>query len=278
MRRRAAEVSLEGGDERLPLPEARDEIHALGQTLNEMLDRLRDSFEREREFVADASHELRTPVAVIKAELEAALRADDLGPQRARVAGGGGGGVRQPRPAGRGPAGAGSLGRRPAAGAPRAAGRRRPARERARALRRPGGRARTRDPRWTRRGPGDRGRPAAPAPGAGQPRRQRAALRRGRGGAAPRAAAGDGAELEVSDSGPGFGALGDRAFERFVRGDDGPHAGAPAWAWRSCARWPRPTVAARPSGRARLYAYPSPVPRPSVRRARSLRRPRPRSR
>jgi len=43
-------------------------------TLNQMLERLRDSFERERRFVADASHELRTPIAVIKAELEGALR------------------------------------------------------------------------------------------------------------------------------------------------------------------------------------------------------------
>jgi signal transduction histidine kinase len=78
MRRRAREVSLsDGGGELLPLPAARDEIRRLGETLNEMLDRLRRSFERERRFVADASHELRTPVAVIKAELEAALRAGD---------------------------------------------------------------------------------------------------------------------------------------------------------------------------------------------------------
>ena len=81
MRRRAEEVSLSRADERLPLPAARDEIYRLGETLNEMLDRLGRSFERERRFVADASHELRTPVAVIKAELEGALRAGGHDPQ-----------------------------------------------------------------------------------------------------------------------------------------------------------------------------------------------------
>jgi signal transduction histidine kinase len=81
MRRRAREVSLSRADERLPLPAARDEIRRLGETLNEMLDRLSRSFERERRFVADASHELRTPVAVIKAELEGALRAGGHAPQ-----------------------------------------------------------------------------------------------------------------------------------------------------------------------------------------------------
>jgi signal transduction histidine kinase len=81
MRRRARDVSLSGGDERLPLPAAHDEIRRLGETLNEMLDRLRRSFERERRFVADASHELRTPVAVIKTELEGALRAGGHDPQ-----------------------------------------------------------------------------------------------------------------------------------------------------------------------------------------------------
>jgi two-component system, OmpR family, sensor kinase len=80
MRRRASRVSLDRHGERLPLPAARDEVRRLGETLNDMLDRLQRSFERERRFVADASHELRTPVAVLKTEIEAALRTDDAGP------------------------------------------------------------------------------------------------------------------------------------------------------------------------------------------------------
>jgi two-component system, OmpR family, sensor kinase len=81
MRRRAREISLEQPGDRLPLPAARDEVRRLGETLNEMLDRLRRSFERERRFVADAGHELRTPVAVIRAELEAMLRAGGHDPE-----------------------------------------------------------------------------------------------------------------------------------------------------------------------------------------------------
>jgi signal transduction histidine kinase len=88
MRRRAGEISPGQGQELLPLPAARDEIRRLAQTLNEMLERLRGAFERERSFVSDASHELRTPIAVIKTELEGALRSPDLGPEaRASVVG-----------------------------------------------------------------------------------------------------------------------------------------------------------------------------------------------
>jgi two-component system OmpR family sensor kinase len=74
MRRRAAAVSAGDPEQRLPLPEADDEIRRLGETLNEMLGRLEAAIERERAFVDDASHELRTPLAMHKTELELALR------------------------------------------------------------------------------------------------------------------------------------------------------------------------------------------------------------
>jgi len=59
---------------RLPVPARRDEVAALGGSLNRMLGRLEAAVERERRFVADASHELRTPLANLKAELDLALR------------------------------------------------------------------------------------------------------------------------------------------------------------------------------------------------------------
>jgi two-component system, OmpR family, sensor kinase len=74
MRRRAAEISASEPDERLPLPESKDEIRRLGETLNQMLGRLEAALERERRFVDDASHELRTPLTLHKTELELALR------------------------------------------------------------------------------------------------------------------------------------------------------------------------------------------------------------
>jgi len=59
----------------LPIPRTHDEISALALTMNELLVRVRTSMERERNLIADASHELRTPFAVLQGELELAQRA-----------------------------------------------------------------------------------------------------------------------------------------------------------------------------------------------------------
>jgi signal transduction histidine kinase len=74
MRQRAATISTDEISTRLPLPDSNDEIRRLGETLNRMLDRLEEGLNHERMFVANASHELRMPLAVLKAELEVSLR------------------------------------------------------------------------------------------------------------------------------------------------------------------------------------------------------------
>ncbi|MFI3200620.1 MAG: ATP-binding protein [Eubacteriales bacterium] len=58
---------------RIPLPKVTDEIHLLGDTFNQMLGRLEEAFQMERQFSSDVSHELRTPNAVILAQCEYAL-------------------------------------------------------------------------------------------------------------------------------------------------------------------------------------------------------------
>jgi len=62
--------------ERLPLPAARDELHDLATRFNELLARLQDSFERQRRFTGEASHQLRTPLTAMLGQLEVALRRD----------------------------------------------------------------------------------------------------------------------------------------------------------------------------------------------------------
>jgi signal transduction histidine kinase len=59
-------------DQRVPLHDANDEIRHLGVTVNNMLDRLQHAQDRQHQLVADASHELRSPVAASRAQLEVA--------------------------------------------------------------------------------------------------------------------------------------------------------------------------------------------------------------
>ena len=73
IRAQVADVSGAELHRRVPVPNARDEIARLAVTMNAMLERLEDSATRQRRFVADASHELQTPLAAARTDLEVAL-------------------------------------------------------------------------------------------------------------------------------------------------------------------------------------------------------------
>lgn len=73
IRSEAESISGDTMDRRLPEPPGGDEIGRLARTMNDMLGRLEDSAQRQRQFVSDASHELRSPVAAIRTDLEVAL-------------------------------------------------------------------------------------------------------------------------------------------------------------------------------------------------------------
>jgi signal transduction histidine kinase len=77
LRRGAEEITGRAGAGRLPVPASADEIHRLAVTLNGMLDRLESARIRQRAFVSDAAHELRSPLTNIRTELEVAERLAD---------------------------------------------------------------------------------------------------------------------------------------------------------------------------------------------------------
>lgn len=85
---RTAEDIRRSGDltKRIPVSDAGDELSELGRTFNAMFDRLEENFEAEQRFTSNASHELRTPVAVILAQCEYALEEETAEPEELRSA------------------------------------------------------------------------------------------------------------------------------------------------------------------------------------------------
>ena len=74
---RVAEITSHSLHERVPEPASSDEIAELARTMNGMLGRLESATTSSRQLVSDASHELRTPITVMRAELEVARRTAD---------------------------------------------------------------------------------------------------------------------------------------------------------------------------------------------------------
>lgn len=77
LRAGAEDITGKARSDRLPVPDSRDEIHRLAVTLNGMLHRLDAARARQRAFVADAAHELRSPLTNMRTELEVAQRLPD---------------------------------------------------------------------------------------------------------------------------------------------------------------------------------------------------------
>lgn len=73
IRAEVATISDKALHRRVPVPRIDDEVGRLAATMNQMLDRLESASQRQREFVADASHELQSPLAAFRTELEVAL-------------------------------------------------------------------------------------------------------------------------------------------------------------------------------------------------------------
>ena len=87
MRRMAAVAEgVDAGElsTRMPVEGTRDEVRRLAESFNGMLDRLEGAFERQRAFVADASHDLRTPLTVVRGQIEVLARNPDPDPEEVR--------------------------------------------------------------------------------------------------------------------------------------------------------------------------------------------------
>jgi signal transduction histidine kinase len=67
-------ITKDNLESRIPLPQNKDELYILSDTINNLLERIENAVIREKQFTSDACHELRTPIAVIKGTLEVLVR------------------------------------------------------------------------------------------------------------------------------------------------------------------------------------------------------------
>ncbi|HEY9228213.1 MAG TPA: ATP-binding protein [Gemmatimonadaceae bacterium] len=86
MSARAELIGATNLHERIPVHNARDELGGLATTFNGLLDRVANTLDQQRRFMADASHELRTPVAIMRGEADVVLGSEDRSPQGYREA------------------------------------------------------------------------------------------------------------------------------------------------------------------------------------------------
>ncbi|HLZ13408.1 MAG TPA: heavy metal sensor histidine kinase [Candidatus Acidoferrum sp.] len=84
MSNQAERIGANNMQDRLAVRNTRDELGQLALSFNRLLDRLDESFQHQRRFVADASHELRTPVAILAGEADVALSKKDRTPEEYR--------------------------------------------------------------------------------------------------------------------------------------------------------------------------------------------------
>jgi len=81
--RLAREINDQNLSVRIPLGQNKDELYRLAKSLNRMFDRLENSFETQKEFIASASHELKSPLALLQLSMEDLIQKPDL-PERLR--------------------------------------------------------------------------------------------------------------------------------------------------------------------------------------------------